>query len=160
MRSSRKTTPSKARFTLKACLAGLAKALQSLVAGEHALERMTPEQAQTRVAFTVASLKRMWDEEYDRNIATVDHLLEQMAGRHPGLGIDASVRLDDGRDVPLLELLDSFYINSLLEFAKHRAGRRQSALQPHGEARQGDDPANCHGLHDEHCCDGLTSHAA
>ena len=97
--------------------------VNELVAGEHALSRMTPQQAEARVASTVGSLKGMWGADYDSNLATVDKLLEQIARRHPTLGIDGSVRLDD-RDVPLLELLDSLTVNSLLEFAKNRASRR------------------------------------
>jgi hypothetical protein len=98
--------------------------VKSLVEGEHALSRMTPEQASTRVASTVASLQRIWGREYDSNLAIVDNLLEQMSRRNPGLGIDGTVRLDNGHDVPLLSLLDPLTVNSLLEFAKHRAGRR------------------------------------
>jgi hypothetical protein len=98
---------------------------KSLVEGVNALERMTPEQAQQRVASTVESLKRMWggEREYESNLAIVDRLLDGMAARHPALGVAETVRLDDGRDVPVLELLDPFIVNSLLEFAKHR-GRR------------------------------------
>jgi hypothetical protein len=100
---------------------GIPKALSE---GERELSRMTPQQQQARIAATESGLKRMWGEQYDRNLATVDTYLEQMARKYPTLGIDGSVRLDDGRDVPLLALLDSIWVDRLFEFANHRAGRR------------------------------------
>jgi hypothetical protein len=97
--------------------------LNALSEGIHAVERMTPQQAEARITSTVANLKRMWGAEYDNNLAKVDRLLDQMKARHPALGLDGTVRLED-RDVPLLELLDSIWVDRLLEFAQYRAGRR------------------------------------
>jgi hypothetical protein len=98
--------------------------VNELSAGERVLSRLPPGEVSARLTSTGESLKRMWGREYDRNIVTVEDLLLEMDRRNPSLGIGGSVRLDNGQDVPLLALLDSQTVNSLVEFAKHRANRR------------------------------------
>lgn len=87
---------------------------KSLAEQTRTLANETPAQAQSRIESAKVRLSKMWGGEFDANIQIVDTFLEQL-GRRPEL------REFIGRAAPLLDPLS---VDLLLQFAKHRAGRR------------------------------------